>query len=222
MYWHEEEDVTKPFVPPDDVVDLSFDIQCRTLPVDHAYALSQAIQKELPWFADETLSGLHVIHGAETGNGWERPQGPDALLHLSRRTKLVLRLPKTRVQDAQDGLSDKILDIDGHKMAVGKAKQRLLAVTTTLYSRSMVSDPEQSEEAFIGEQVAALKAMGLRFKKVLCGKSNNIQTPDAILATRSLLVAEMSFEDSVRLQEQGLGAHKALGCGIFTAHKTLG
>ena len=32
------------------VVDLVFDIDCRCLPVEHAYALSQAIPKALPWY----------------------------------------------------------------------------------------------------------------------------------------------------------------------------
>ena len=36
---------------PGDFVDAVFAISCRSLPVDHAYALSQAIRSALPWFA---------------------------------------------------------------------------------------------------------------------------------------------------------------------------
>ena len=75
-------------------------MQCKELPLDHAHALSQTIQQALPWFTDESLAGMHLIHGAESGNGWMRPQEPDAILSLSKRTRFMLRLPKHRVEDA--------------------------------------------------------------------------------------------------------------------------
>ena len=51
-------------VPRDEIVDAVFAIRCRSLPVDHAWALSQAVQAALPWFAAEPEAGLHTIHGA--------------------------------------------------------------------------------------------------------------------------------------------------------------
>jgi CRISPR-associated protein Cas6 len=135
MFWQEEVDEQQ-FVVPDEVVDLLFKIKCNTLPVDHAWALSEAIQAELPWFADEPLAGLHLIYGADSGNGWERPQGGEDLLYLSRRTRLVLRLPKHRVEDAQ-ALSGKTLKIQDNPLEVGDGYTRNLAVTTTLYCRHL-------------------------------------------------------------------------------------
>ncbi|MGD9164124.1 MAG: type I-MYXAN CRISPR-associated protein Cas6/Cmx6, partial [Chromatiales bacterium] len=70
MFWQEETDEEQ-YVVPDDVVDLIFKIKCRTLPVDHAWPLSEAIHQALPWFAEERQAGLHLIHGADSGNGWE-------------------------------------------------------------------------------------------------------------------------------------------------------
>ena len=97
MHW-EESTSAEEYAIPDTIVDAVFDISCRSLPVDHSYALSQAIQCALPWFAHE--AGLHLIHVAGSGNGWRRPDDPRALLHLSRRTKLALRIPKERIADA--------------------------------------------------------------------------------------------------------------------------
>jgi hypothetical protein len=44
-----------------------------------------------------------------------------------------------------------------------------------------------------------------------------------VLLTRSLLVADLSFDDAVTLQQRGVGekAYKKLGCGLFIAHKTV-
>ena len=46
MYWQEQNDKEKKYVVPDDIVDLSFKVQCKQLPLDHAYTLSKTIQKE--------------------------------------------------------------------------------------------------------------------------------------------------------------------------------
>ena len=76
----EEGDAVVEDAAPADIVDVVFAISGRSLPVDHAYALSQAIATALPWFADEPGAGLHTIHGAASGSGWMRPEGADALL----------------------------------------------------------------------------------------------------------------------------------------------
>ncbi len=118
MYWQETKENQR-YTVPDDIVDVVYSIDCRALPVDHAYALSQAIQRALPWFAEEESVGLHTIHVADSGNGWMRPDDPDALLHLSRRTKLTLRLPKHRIEDAGK-LMGQTLDIQRQAPAGGK------------------------------------------------------------------------------------------------------
>ena len=71
MFWQEEE--TKKVAVPDKVIDLIFDIQCRTLPVDHAYDLSEALLGIAPWIAEDPRIGVHTVHVAGSQNGWERP-----------------------------------------------------------------------------------------------------------------------------------------------------
>jgi CRISPR-associated protein Cas6 len=219
MYWQEEVDEEQ-FVVPDEVVDLLFKIKCDTLPVDHAWSLSEAIQAELPWFADESQAGLHLIYGADSGNGWERPQGGDDLLYLSRRTRLILRLPKHRVNDAQD-LTGKTLQIQANPIQVGESYTRNLATTTTLYCRHVVTDSEMEEDEFLSLAVDTLRSMNIRFKKVLCGKSRSFTTPEGELPTQSLMVAGLPLDDAITLQQQGLGPHRNRGFGLFVPHKTV-
>ena len=223
MFWQEEDNDADRFVVPEDVVDISFSITCKSLPVDHAYALSEAVKKALPWFSEEEQAGLHLIHVAESGNGWERPQGEEELLYLSRRTKLTLRVPQHRVEDAT-ALSGQKLDVAGNDLEVGKSNIRLLSTSTTLYARYVaVSDEQQSEDEFVAGLVDELKLAGLRFKKVLCGKEGSFKTPQGPMLTRSLMVADLPLEDAVRLQEIGVGPHenKKIGCGLFIPHKAV-
>lgn len=220
MYWVEEERDESRFVVPDDVVDLAFSIRCPALPVDHLAALAAAVQRVLPWLAEEPRAGMHEIHGAETGNGWERPEQGDDLLHLSRRTKLTLRLPKARVEQAR-ALTGQSLDVAGHTLEVGEAKTRRLSSTTTLYARRVVAAPEQSEEAFVADVVERLRAMGLRFKKILCGRDSTIESDSGTITTRSVMVADLDLDSAVRLQEEGLGPLREMGCGLFIPHKSI-
>ena len=223
MQWQiEDNDEVNRFVVPENVFDLQFNIDCKVLPVDHANALSSAIQQALPWFAADERAALHLIHGADSGNGWERPEASDDVIYLSRRTKLVLRVPADRLDDAM-ALCGQELDVAGNSMKVLKASKRLLDVTTSLYSRHVAAEPGEDEDIFLQRIIEQMRGMNIRFKKVLCGKEHSLQLPEGELITRSLLVADLSFHDAITLQEHGVGTkmHKKLGCGLFIAHKTV-
>lgn len=219
MFWQEEEPQTQPVIE-QTVVDLSFDMQCKTLPVDHAYALSQQIQQVLPWFADEPYTGLHLIHGAESGNGWQRPETEDSLLYLSRRTKLILRLPTHRATDAQV-LSGKQLQVAGYTMKIGQASEKALQPSNVLFARHVLAESAQSEEEFLQSMMAAISTMAIQCRKALCGKTHYLHTPEKSLFTRSLMLAELSPQDSIMLQVQGLGKGRELGLGMFVPHKDI-
>ena len=219
MHW-EEISPPEEYIVPDTIVDAVFTISCRNLPVDHAYALSQAIQRALPWFADEEYAGLHLVHGAESGNGWLRPSAPQALLHLSRRTKLALRIPKRRAADA-GALLNQTLDVDGHALRVDRIALRPLARITTLFSRHVVITAGDNETSFLSAATGQLGALGIRPQKMLCGLTTRIATPARTLQTCSLMLADLRIEESVLLQQHGLGLERKLGCGLFLPHKDI-
>ncbi|MDH3353636.1 MAG: type I-MYXAN CRISPR-associated protein Cas6/Cmx6 [Chromatiales bacterium] len=220
MLWKEDEDLEAIFNVPDDVVDLAFSINCRALPIDHTYALASEIERHLPWFVLEECCALHLIHGAESGNGWERPDNGEDMLYLSRRTKLVLRVPKDRVEAARE-LTGKELVIDSCTINVGKAETKKLADSSALYSRYVDTSHSESEDEFIDRAVAELHAMGLEFKKILAGKAHAHKDDHQETLTRSLFIADLGRMDSVRLQERGIGSNQSLGFGVFIPHKTL-
>jgi len=204
-----------------DIVDAVFAISCRSLPVDHAYALSQAIQAALPWFATEARAGLHIIRAAESGSGWMRPEDPHTLLHLSQRTKLILRLPKHRL-DAAAVLLGRTLDVAGHALRVDRLSLRPLSRITTLFSHCVMLAACGDESDFQLTASAQLDALGIQPGEMLCGRMTSIATPGRTLQTRSLMLAGLTLEQSVLLQQHGLGAEHKLGCGLFIPHKDIG
>ncbi|MDH5181767.1 MAG: type I-MYXAN CRISPR-associated protein Cas6/Cmx6 [Gammaproteobacteria bacterium] len=220
MFWSEEKS-KEAFSVPDDVVDLVFKLDCKMLPLEHAWSLSQAIHAVLDWIIEEELAGIHQIHVAESGNGWLRPEDPtNEVLHLSRRTRMMLRVPKARIDDAKQ-LTGKTLDIDGYSLTVGEAGIKPLSDMTILFSRYVICDAGQSEEQFLLAVAEQLKDLGIPVKKMMAGKQHTIRTPDGDLATRSIMVADLDKEHSVRLQQRGIGPGRHLGCGIFVPQKGI-
>ena len=220
MYWQDKEEKKNQYVVPDDIVDLSFKVQCKQLPLDHAYVLSQVMQQELPWLADEQQAGVHLIHGAESGNGWIRPQDPDALLSLSRRTRFMLRLPKNRVQEANDLVGRK-LSVDENELILSEPHKRPLSALTTIFARYVITDNIENEEEFLNNSAELLKKEGIQVKKMMSGLAHVLRMPEEDLHTRSLMIDGLKIEESIYLQQHGLGEGRIYGCGLFLPHKGI-
>jgi CRISPR-associated protein Cas6 len=221
MFWNDEKEEKPGFVIPDDVIDLAFKVACPTLPLDHAHALSSQLLKVLPWLEDEAFAGVHLIHGAASGNGWYRPEDTaNEILHLSRRTRMRLRIPRHRLEDAQ-GLTGHALDVDGHALEVGAPDVFLLSSLSTLFARYVITGAGTDENIFLNEAARDLKELGIPCRKMLGGISHTMQFPDGPVHTRSLMVAELEPEQSVRLQQVGLGEGRSIGCGLFLPHKGI-
>lgn len=219
MLW-EDTSAAQEWHDPGDIVDAVFAIACRSLPVDHAYALSQEVQAALPWFAEETAAGLHPIHGAASGSGWMRPEGPDALLQLSRRARLVLRLPRERLDDAT-ALVGRTLDVAGWPLRVDSVSIRPLAQITTLFARGVMLGDTDDESVFLAAAARELETLGITAAKMLCGRETLLATPGETYRTRSLMLAELTPAQSIALQRHGLGEARKLGCGVFIPHKDI-
>jgi len=218
MFWTEGKDESQRDQVSDAVLDVVFNIQCKCIPMEHAYLLSDALHRALPWLQQEILAGIHPVYGAESGNGWERPD--TELLYLSRRQKLMIRLPKERVADSEV-LLGQTLDIGGYPLMVEKYITREMSDLSTVFARNVVAEAQQSETEFMQQMVVQLQSMGVQVQKMMCGKMGKIETPDGPLHTRSLMLAELEKEKSVLLQEQGLGPERKLGCGLFLPQKGI-
>lgn len=62
---------------------------------------------------------------------------------------------------------------------------------------------------------------GVSIKKAICGKAKSLTINGKSKITRSLMIADLSKENSVLLQDTGVGAGRIYGCGIFLPHKSI-
>jgi CRISPR-associated protein Cas6 len=220
MYWNDDADQKPVDEVPDNIVDVNFKIKCPHLPLDHAHQLSSAVIRELPWIEEDEFAGIHLIHGAESGNGWIRPSAPDELIYPSRRTLFTIRTPKSHV--------DKVKQLDGKTVQVcdttiefSRPSIRKLSKLTTLFARYILAEQIEDEEAFLTEMAEMLKAKNIRPKKMMSGRATTLAFPNEVLLVRSLMVDGIDVIESIQLQEEGLGGGRKFGCGLFLPHKGI-
>ncbi len=218
MYWQDEDkkDVAS---TSEKVVDLSYKIDCKQIPTCHAWELSQALYEALPWVKDEPELGIHQIHGAASGNGWESP-ADGALIYLSKRTRMHLRVPMSRIDDASE-LVGETLDVAGHSVAVGKMLTRPIDPFATIFARYIVTSDDVTEDDFLQWVVDGLEARDIQVRKLLCGMRHEFEANNEKIVTRGLMIADLDKPTSIALQEIGIGPHRHLGCGIFLPHKGI-
>ena len=197
-----------------EVVDLQFVLRGRSVPLDYADPLWQAIRKVLPWLADEPLAGVHPLYGLSPGGGeW----------YLSRRSHLNLRLPRACI-DAARMLAGARLDLAAESIDVGAATERPFAPTPVLYSKFVTLGGAEAgppdEARFFAACQAQLAALGLTPHSVVCGKRQCAATAQGGLHGFSLMVMGLDAEGTQRLRVWGLGEGRKQGCGIFVPHKS--
>lgn len=219
MFWQQDEETQAEYQVPDDVFDLVFKLCGSNLDIDHAFALSEALQFHLKGEICSKI-GVHGISMAGSGNGWNRPEQSDATLPLSRRARLAIRVHRDDSDEVAQ-ITSRTLDIGTQQIAVGKSSIRKLSTIGTLYARAVCCDREQSETDFLTQVAGLLNQMNIKVSKMICGKSGEIRTGGETIFTRTLLVADLTPEESIILQQQGLGEGRLLGCGLFVPHKGI-
>ena len=218
-FW-QETPVARVPVPQETVIDLVFRTRGRQLPIDHAWTLRQTIIQALPWLKDEPNAGIHLIHGAQSGNGWQQPDD-NSVIELSARTRFVLRVPENCIVEARK-LSNQTLEIDGHTVTLLEARVRPLTPFAVVLARHIrVNDAKADESVFLEHAAQWLSELDIVPTKMLCGRIHRFTTPGGAMVTRSLLIADLSLKDSVAVQRNGLGPDRLLGCGLFLPHKSI-
>ena len=200
--------MTPPSADPDSVVEAIFPLEGRTLPRDHAQALLSALAEQLPWLRSDAAAGILPL---------KLVSGPESLALLSQRTRLILRVNANRLDELK-ALCGVQLDVAGHALRVGAVHLRMLQPLATLYAyRVAASSGDESE--FMQTMESELAALSIAGERV-CGKRQSMRVDGREMTTFSMMLHALAPEQSLRLQQHGLGPHRLLGCGLFVPHKS--
>ena len=218
MFWQEEESEQE-FSIPDSYQDAVLGISCKLLPVDYANLLANALLYHLPWLS-KVNAGIHNMCIAD-GNGWQQSYKKSALFYPSKRTKLIIRLPKKYLEKITN-IVGKTLYLSDYRMRITKVYTPRKLTTSTILFAQYVHDPlGNSEELFLNHIANELKKLNIKPKKMMAGLSHMLTTNNGGIKTRALMLADLQKSESVLLQIKGMGDYQLLGCGLFVAQKSI-
>lgn len=197
------------------VIDLSFVLVGNTIPLDHGFSLFSAICRIVPALHGDRRLGVHPIHGRQAGPG---------VLALDDRSRLRVRLPSEDIAP-YIALAGKELDLDGHLLRVGIPSVQSLVPAANLAARLVTFrhalTPSDLEEDVRREltrlEVAGTPEFVPSTKPAFSGQPIRrvLRVKDKKVVGYALRVSGLTAEESIRLQEEGLGGRRRMGCGVF-------
>lgn len=202
-------------------IDLAFPLRGTTVALDHGYALYSALATKLPAVHASGWLGVHPIGGKV--NGGQISLGP--------HSELRLRIPTSRIGDVLP-VSGARLDVAGSTLALGVPTVHALAPRSALDSRlvllKLTSPPTRTQEES-GRKVLDNDAIAERYREelgrqlarldtkcelTLCGR-RAITIKGKRLVGYSVRLTGLDPDASLRVQAEGLGGRRGLGCGLF-------
>jgi hypothetical protein len=224
------------------MIELHFRILGTEIPADHGYALYAALSRLVPRLhTPELRMRIGPIRGAYLGNGKLRLE--------PRASRLRIRLQPDDVPIVLP-LAGKRLDLDGNTVRLCVPQVNALVPATTLFARTVVikasssrKDPadkrsrdRESTKRYQnpGEFLYAIRrelerrCIGATADLPLHQAGDHAGEPcrrvlrvhDKIIVGFSTIIRGLTPEESVTLQEHGLGGRSKMGCGFFVPVRT--
>lgn len=212
-------------------VDLQFRLMGENIPVDHGYHLFSAISKILPEIHENRDVAIHPINGRLIGN---------RLMSLTEHSRLTLRTPVEGIKPLL-GLAGRTLDLNGHDVRTGVPDTRALVPSSALYSRLVIIKGFMEPDDFLDAVARQLRVMGVRgtpslieqrsIQEANTGRSSGTHSPvlrrtirirDKEIVGFAVLIKDLTPQDSIRVQEQGIGGRRRFGCGVFIPYRRGG
>ncbi len=177
------------------------------MPAAYPYTLWDELVRLAPQLGEDENVGVIPLRMSTSNEG----------MLLPKRAKLVLRLPHS-LANVATGLAQKQMRVADSLIQLGSCKTRLISHYPTLHAHLVTG--ADNEIAFMKEVESALVAMGVE-AKLICGQRLTLTNGERAIKGYSLVLHDLSPEDSLRVQYSGLGEERRFGCGIFVPYKVI-
>ena len=190
-------------------LDLEFPVfSMSAIAVDHGYYLYAGLSRAHTPVHSENGIAVHPITGRQIG---------DRMLQLMPWSSVKIRTPQERIGDLV-GLAGKTVTIGDRQVRLGVPKVRGLEPATALRSRLVTIKGFMDAETFAQAVRRQLDALEISERVILTiGKRRTINIRDKEVVGFEVTLEALTAEESIALQEQGLGGRRHMGCGVFVA-----
>lgn len=190
-----------------EIIDIVFDLNAAQVPRDYPFELWSEIVQSLVWLKEEKNVGILPLRGSVSGDN----------LLLSKRTKLILRIPSDRAGQAAR-LTGQKLKIGSNILLVGADKGRALHTATTVHSTLVESSLGEVE--FLADMKNKLQELNVSCN-LICDKYRKISSGKQTITGYGLVLHDLKPQASLLIQRTGLGGARQYGCGIFVPFKAI-
>lgn len=196
-------------------VDLSFRLTAEgAVPVDHGYPLYAALSRLLPALHRQNEIGVHPLRGRSSGN---------RQLILEDDSCLEFRTPVEQVS-ALLKLSGASLRLKGARLLIGVPQLSALVAEPVLRSRLVVIKVAGCNAAQLDAdifQTAVEKQLSAcdvsTAVTVEVRRRRTLTIKEKIVVGYEVILRNLTEEESLRVQMQGIGGRRHMGCGLFSA-----
>lgn len=196
-------------------IDLAFDLQGSSIPLDYGYALFGAISRIIPAIHGDGRIGVHPIRGMKRERG---------RLALVPQSKLRLRMPSEEIGSYLP-LAGSVLELDGSRIRVGVPRSEPLVPAVTLASRIVTIGHHEEPGPFLESVNKQLTEMGVKARAEFQPSSDPerygeplrriLRVKDRKIIGYAMKVEGLTAEESLIVQEKGLGSRRRMGCGVL-------
>lgn len=202
-------------------IDVSFPVYGDTLPGEHFYLLFAGVSRVIQEFhKNEGSLRFAPINGSRSQRG---------LIHISPHSRLRVRLPAEQVAAVLPLAGRSVSVGQSHLIRLGNPTVFQLVPASMLAAKMVTFKNASGPEPFLALVRQRLEEMGIAGEAgiPLVEKGSRAGEPRRqILRIKgvrivgyALQVAGLTAEESIRLQESGLGGRTHMGCGFFVPYR---
>ncbi len=203
-------------------IDIAFPLLASAIvPRDHGYGLYAALSRSHAELHGVSWLCVHPLSGTAQGDQ----------LHIEKGRDLRIRVPDTHIATVLS-LTGRRLDVHGATLRLGVPRVYRLACVATLDARlvyiKLTSPPTRRHEE-LNRDTLDNDGMASRYGQEIRRQLDRLQIGGTfeLRGRRSITVAgkrlvgfsvrvgELHVDESLRLQENGLGGKRSMGCGVF-------
>lgn len=208
------------------IINISFRITGTEIPIDHGYLLYSSLSHSLPTLHNADWLAVHSINGFPVSG---------RTLCLTKNSRLQFSLPPERLPE--------IIPLAGRRLAMADGKREMairlgvpevyaLKPAPVLHSRCVVIKVSEAEknncspdrEMFLSALQNQMRSRGINGEIWIDDRRDAqgrdlsrriIHIKEQSIVGYAVSVSGLNAEDSLKLQEVGLGGRRRMGCGIF-------
>lgn len=202
-------------------LDLEFPVSSTSgINADHGYHLYAGLSRALPAVHSEPGIGVHPIRGRQIGS---------RMLELMPWSGVRIRVLQDKIGELI-ALSGKSIDVGPHKIRLGVPNLHALEPATVLRSRLVTIKGFQEVAVFQQAVHRQLTAMNISEQVIVTIPERSRKPGEAAQPVRrtirirdkevvgfEVILEGLTAEESIAVQETGIGGRRHMGCGVFMA-----